>query len=111
LADPATAVAQQNAQALYTIADSYSLVGEIEAAAASDATLDKKTRLQHWQIAVSSYQQSLATWAGVKEPGLISPDLFDAVPPALVTRQLTRANSALVQLTSAKSPSSTTVQP
>ena len=111
LADPATAAARQNAQALYTIADSYSLLGEIEAGSGSDATLDKKTRLQHWQSAVSCYQQSLATWAGVKEPGLVSPDLFDALPPALVTRQLTRANAALARLTSAKSSGSATAHP
>ncbi len=93
------AVGNANAQEPYTIADADTGLGDIEATLGADARKDRKSRADHWQQAVSWYERSLATWGAVKEPGLVSPDMFDAVPPSLVARQLALAKVALSGLT------------
>lgn len=91
-------VANADAQELYTMADADTGIGDIEAALGADARRDSKSRADHWQQAVSCYERSLATWKEVREPGLASPDMFDAVPPSVVTRHLALAKAALTGL-------------
>ena len=102
LADVEGASANANAQALYTMADSYSGLGEVEVALGTNTRQTTTARVEHWKNAISWYERSLTTWTQIKEPGLVSPDAFDAVPPTVVTQQLVLANKALGRLTAHK---------
>jgi hypothetical protein len=45
--------------------------------------------------ASSLAERSLKIWAQIKEPGFISPDGFDAVPPSVVAQRLAKYKAAL----------------
>jgi eukaryotic-like serine/threonine-protein kinase len=98
LANPEAVSAHDNAQALYTLADSYGGLGGAEAHLGSDVRKNPDHRVEHWRRAIYDDQQSFATRNLIKEPGMISPDGFDATPPAILTRQLAQANTALARL-------------
>jgi tetratricopeptide (TPR) repeat protein len=87
-----------NAQMLYVIADSDAGLGDATQLRASDRTQSRAHQTELWQSALSSYEESLQTWRKVPEPGIVSPDGFDCVPPALVTRQLERCRRELKRL-------------
>ena len=101
LADPEASAANPNVQALYTVADSYSGLGEVEAALGTTSRLGRKSQMEHWQQAVSWYGRSLEVWGRVKEPGAVSPNGFDCVSPAVVSRRLAQSNAALSRLQAA----------
>jgi len=80
------------------VADSYSGLGDVEAGLGTASRLGRKNQIEHWQQAVSWYGRSLQAWGRVKEPGAVSPDGFDCVPPAVVSRRLLQSNAALSRL-------------
>jgi eukaryotic-like serine/threonine-protein kinase len=95
LARPSAAAQPANEQALYSTADSYSGWAESELVMAATAAIpgEHSERLAH---ACSLYRQSLATWARIKEPGLLSPDLLrTATPPERVAQELARCERSL----------------
>jgi len=87
-----------NMQTLYTLADAYSGLGDVGASRAADQRTAHEARLQRWQQSISWYQRSAEIWQRVKEPGLISPDAFDCVPPTVVARRLSQAEGSLRKL-------------
>ncbi len=93
LVGEAAKVSHPSMQALYTLADAYTGLGDVEAALASGARFTRETRNQHWQQSAAWYRQSAEVWQRVKEPGRISPDAFDCIPPAAVARRLAQAES------------------
>jgi tetratricopeptide (TPR) repeat protein len=95
LAKPEATSSHPNEQALYSTADSYADLAEIEADLAADTSLTRIKRIEHWTQASSLAERSLKTWALVKEPGTISPDGFDCIPPSAVTQRLARYKTAL----------------
>ncbi len=95
LADPAAQGAHPNEQALYSTADSYSGLGQIEALLATTAAVSPAAQSEHWRQACSWYHRSLEVWKSVKEPGLLSPEGFRTTPPNLVARQLARCENAV----------------
>ena len=95
LAKPEATSSHPNEQALYSTADSYADLAEIEADLAADTSLTRAKRIEHWTQAGSLAERSLKTWAQVKEPGTISPDGFDCIPPSAVTQRLLHYKAAL----------------
>jgi serine/threonine protein kinase len=87
-----------NAQMLYVIADSYGGLGNAVQLRASDRTQPPPVQIERWQRAQSFYEESLQTWHKVPEPGIVSPDGFDCVPPAVVAQRLESCQRALKQL-------------
>jgi len=98
LAQPQAVPEHLNAQAFYVVADAYSGLGQTMLIAASHQKQFHKKQIEHWQSAQSFYQQSLKTWSWVKDPGIVSPEGFECVPPAIVTQQLDRCWRALRRL-------------
>jgi hypothetical protein len=80
LARPETTSARPNEQALYSTADSYVHLAEIEAALATNRRLPKTEQAANWMRAISLAEESLKTWSRIKEPDVQSPDGFDCVP-------------------------------
>jgi hypothetical protein len=95
LARPEATSSHSNEQALYSTADSYAGLAEIEADLAADTSLTRGKRIEHWTQASSLAERSLKTWAQVKEPGTISPDGFDCIPPSVLAQRLVRYKAAL----------------
>jgi serine/threonine protein kinase/tetratricopeptide (TPR) repeat protein len=93
LVDEAAKASHPNMQALYTLADARTGLGDVEAARASDPHRTRDARLQDWQHSVAWYKQSAQAWERVKEPGRISPDAFDCIPPSAVARRLSQAEA------------------
>ena len=87
-----------NAQTLYTVADANTGLGDATQLRAADRTQSRAVQMELWRNAQSFYEKSLQTWRKVPEPGLISPDGFDCVPPLVVTRRLERCQRVLKQL-------------
>jgi serine/threonine protein kinase/tetratricopeptide (TPR) repeat protein len=105
LAKPETTSAHPNQQALYSTADSYADLAEIDAASAADARSTAKERTAHWMRAVALAEQSLKTWSQIKEPGVESPDGFDCVRPSVVAQRLASYKAALAALSRAATAS------
>ena len=103
LVNEATKASHPNMQALYTLADAYTGLGDVEAGRAIDSRLRRKDRAQHWQRSATWYRQSAGVWQRVPEVGRVSPDAFDCVPPATVARRLSQAE-ANVQKISGTTP-------
>ena len=95
LAKPEASANHPNEQAVYSTADSYANLAEIEAVLAADTRLAREKRVRHWTQASSLGERCLKIWAQIREPGLISPDGFDCVPPSVVTQRLARYKAAL----------------
>ena len=94
-AKPEASANHPNEQAVYSTADSYADLAEIEAALAADTSLARETRVGHWTQASSLGERCLKIWAQIREPGLISPDGFDCVPPSVVAQRLAKYKAAL----------------
>jgi len=103
LVNEAAKASHPNMQALYTLADGYTGLGDVEAAIASGSHLPREARTEHWQQSVEWYKQSAQVWGRVPEVGRVSPDAFDCVPPNAVARRLSQAE-ANVQKASATTP-------
>lgn len=103
LVGEAAKASHPNMQALYTLADAYTGLGDVEATLASGTRLSREARNEHWQQSTASYKQSAEAWQRVPEVGRVSPDAFDCVPPSAVERRLSQAE-ANVQKVSGASP-------
>jgi tetratricopeptide (TPR) repeat protein len=92
LAEPFLSATPASLQAAYTVADSYSGVGDAESAEAvrSPAEADR-----HWRSARSAYQHSLSAWKKIEHPKPSSPWTYDAGDPKRVAVSLTRCEKAL----------------
>jgi serine/threonine protein kinase len=93
LVDQAAKARHPNMQTLYTLADACTGLGDVAAARASDSRLTREARGEQWQQSAAWYKQSVQAWERVQEPGRISPDAFDCVPPATVDRRLSQAEA------------------
>ena len=98
LVNEATKASHPNMQALYTLADAYTGLGDVEASRAFDPRLKRDVRVQHWQQAATWYKKSAEVWQRVPEVGRVSPDAFDCVPPAAVARRLSQAEASLQKI-------------
>ena len=87
--------AAHNEQGLYTAADSYSGLGDVEVKLASQQTQANDQR-SHLKKACESYEASLKMWDTVREPGTMSPDGFDCTPPAAVAARLKKCQTKVV---------------
>jgi eukaryotic-like serine/threonine-protein kinase len=103
LVNEATKASHPNMQALYTLADAYTGLGDVEASHAFDPRLKRDDRVQHTQQSTIWYRQSMEVWRRVPEVGRVSPDAFDCVPPAAVARRLSQSE-ANVQKVSGTTP-------
>jgi eukaryotic-like serine/threonine-protein kinase len=90
-----TNTSNSNAQMLYTIADSNTGLGDAMQLQASDRAQPRAVQIERWQSAQSFYEESLQTWRKIPEPGIVSPDGFDCVPPAAVAQRLERCQRVL----------------
>jgi tetratricopeptide (TPR) repeat protein len=79
---------------LYTVAESYTGLGDVEAAMASSAS-QESVRLAALKRAQGWYAQSLKLWSQVKDPGFLTPSGDDCIPPSAVRQRLARVNSKL----------------
>jgi hypothetical protein len=95
LVNEAAKASHPNMQALYTLADAYTGLGDVEASRASDPRRKRGDRVQYWQQSETWYRQSAEVWRRVPEVGRVSPDAFDCVPPAAVARRLCQAEANL----------------
>jgi ATP/maltotriose-dependent transcriptional regulator MalT len=93
LVEEAAKASHPNMQALYTLADAYAGLGDVEAARASDRRLARAIRIQHWRQSAAWYKQSVEVWQRVPEVGRVSPDAFDCIPPAAVAGRLSQAEA------------------
>jgi len=98
LVNEATKASHPNMQALYTLADAYTGLGDVEARHASDPRLKRNDRAQHWQQSATWYRQSAEVWRRVPEVGRVSPDAFDCVPPVAVARRLSQAEASVQKI-------------
>jgi serine/threonine protein kinase len=89
LAEPVATSAQPSEESLYVTADSYALLGEVESRIAAGRFLKPAQQVEHLKQAHSWYGKSANIWRLIKEPGVISPNGFDCVPPSFVTARLT----------------------
>lgn len=96
LTEPTANAAHPNQEALYTTADSYTGLGEIEEARAKAQKSAKLAAAQFTQ-ARSSYERSLKVWGEIHEPGMLSPGGDDVIPPAVVKQHLADVNRSLKQ--------------
>lgn len=102
LAKPEATASHPNAQALYSTSDSYAGLGEVQLILATDNTQTRQNQIEHWDQARAWYEQSMNIWSHIKEPGSVSPDGFDCVPPSVVARQLARCDRAKAKYASLK---------
>ena len=98
LAEPLSIASRSNAEAVYIAVAAYAGLGEIEAVLAADPHLPRTDRIEHWKKASSSYNRSMELWGYIKEPGVISPDGFTCIPPAIIARQQAHCEQMLNQL-------------
>jgi eukaryotic-like serine/threonine-protein kinase len=81
-------------EALYSTANAYAGMGDIEVASAADKKLSSGQQRAHLEKARSWYERSLKLWSQVKEPGAVSPEGFEPVAPAVVRTRLARCETA-----------------
>jgi eukaryotic-like serine/threonine-protein kinase len=93
LVDETVKATHPNMQALYTLADAYTGLGDVEASRAADSRGKRDVREQHWQQSATWFRQSTEVWQRVPEVGRVSPDAFDCIPPAAVARRLSQAEA------------------
>jgi tetratricopeptide (TPR) repeat protein len=79
-------------ESLYSVAESYTGLGDVEERGAAQGT---EHRIEHLNQARSWYIQSLKMWGQIREPGLLSPGGYECVQPAIVKQRLDAVNRAL----------------
>jgi tetratricopeptide (TPR) repeat protein len=95
--DPFLSAKAPDEQALYTAADSYFGLGEVESKEAYQ-TAGSAGQKAHWMAARSWYEQSLQQWKKIRHPMLVSPNGFESGNPARVTSEAARCEIALAKL-------------
>jgi serine/threonine protein kinase/tetratricopeptide (TPR) repeat protein len=94
LSQPLSHVNHPSEESLYTVAEAYNGLGDAAAAKATSAK-NQESRLENLNQARSRYQDSLNTWALVKEPGSLTPGGYDCVRPSDVRQHLEKVNRAI----------------
>jgi tetratricopeptide (TPR) repeat protein len=87
-----------NMQAQYTAADAYSGLGRILQDQAADSHLPIATRIDYLNQARTQFEQSLAVWRQVRNPGVFSPLGFDTKGPGAATKLLAQCAASLKAL-------------
>jgi eukaryotic-like serine/threonine-protein kinase len=93
LATSLTASKEPPLNALYAQADAYTGLGDVESTMAR--AYKGRERSMHYQRSCASYQQSLAIWNSIEEPGIVTPWGFLSVPPAVVSSSLAQCRGQL----------------
>lgn len=88
--------------ALYSAADAYSGLGDLELRGASHFPKDHAQQREIWSQARSWYVKSLDAWHRIKNPVRDGPNGFDAGDPAKVAKNLQLCDIALRQLRPAR---------
>jgi tetratricopeptide (TPR) repeat protein len=83
--------------ALYSAADAYSGLGDVEFREATLAGQSGQGQKEHWAQAHSWYLKSLAAWSKIKKPSSDSPNGFDAGDPTKVAKRLHSCEVALAR--------------
>jgi tetratricopeptide (TPR) repeat protein len=97
LSEPVANGNRPNEISQYALAESYGGMGYASASLA--ATIHEAShRIVILKQAKSWYEQSLDSWAKIKEPGALTPDGYNCVSPTVVKQRLASVNSALGQL-------------
>lgn len=96
LAEPHAESPHPNEEALYTVADAYTGLGDVEAARAV-ASKPPSARMQHVNQARSWYERSLKTWKQVQEPSLLSPGGYDSIPPSAVKQRVAKLDAVRLE--------------
>jgi eukaryotic-like serine/threonine-protein kinase len=80
-------------EGLYASANALTGLGDIESRLAKQNS-DVRTGPEHRQKACDYYQASLKVWSKVHEPGVLSPDGFESVPPGVVSMRADKCGTA-----------------
>jgi eukaryotic-like serine/threonine-protein kinase len=83
---------------LYTAADAFSGLGEVNSAKARGAGLTKAERISAWDDAKSSFTSSLNVWRRIEYPNHTAPSSFQVGDPSTVKKKMKAAESALAAL-------------
>jgi tetratricopeptide (TPR) repeat protein len=93
IVEPMANSGHPSGQALYTAADAYAGLGEVDEAVASNVDAKPEVRARRLQAA-AWYARSLQEWGRIQEAGAVSPDGFDCIARDVISRRL-----ALIQRT------------
>jgi hypothetical protein len=85
-----------NLEALYTTANSYSALGDLQSLQASTQGKNYSKRKEFLERARHSYQLSLDTWGKIQHPGRVTPQGLPAMDPDAVATNLRRCEAALL---------------
>ena len=85
-------------ETLYSTANAYAGLGEIEVTMASGMKHTPEQQRAHLTTASSWYERSLKIWSEVKEPGAVSPEGFEPFSPSLVNARLSDCKTRLATL-------------
>ena len=85
-------------ETLYSTANAYAGLGEIEVTMASGMKHTPEQQRAHLTTASSWYERSLKIWSEVKEPGAVSPEGFEPFSPSLVNTRLSDCKTRLATL-------------
>jgi len=84
--------------ALYTAADAYSGLGDVDSAKASGRGMTKAERMAAWNDAKTAYTSSLKTWRRIEHPNHTAPSSFQVGDPAIVAKKTKATEIALAAL-------------
>ncbi len=96
--EPPLSTKQPDLAALYTAADAYSGLGDIELRKAAHSSQNLAMQKELWSQARSWYVKSLDTWHRIERPGRDGPNGFDAGDPAQVEKNLHLCETALAKV-------------
>jgi tetratricopeptide (TPR) repeat protein len=97
VSEPPAAKNPPNLQAQYTLADTYSGLGDTAMHLAS-RTSNSSEQLSYWTEATSWYEKSLGTWRMIPNRSVISPSEFDVGDPRKAAKHLAVCKAALHKL-------------
>jgi eukaryotic-like serine/threonine-protein kinase len=95
--EPLLSTHEPGLAALYTAADAYSGLGDIELREATRSDQDHIKQREFWLQARSWYVKSIDTWRKIKNPSRDGPNGFDAGDPAKVAKSLQLCETALAK--------------
>jgi serine/threonine protein kinase len=94
LSEPETTARQPSEESLYSAAESYAGLGDVEEQAA-EIPQPQQSQTAHQDQARAWYTRSVQVWGQIKEPGLLSPGGYECVPPSVVRQRLDHLNQVL----------------
>jgi serine/threonine protein kinase len=96
--EPLLSVQEPDLAALYTAADAYSGLGDVERIEATRSAQDQVKQRELWLQARAWYVKSLDTWHRIQSPSRDGPNGFDAGDPAQVAKSLHLCETTLTKL-------------